>query len=284
VIAVVTVLYRSRAMLEQTLPTWVKAAQSTPVEFVFVDNDPADGCRELIGEHLDTFTYLPDPANAGFAAGCNRGAAATGASHVMFLNPDVWLAADTLSIVDQQVGDAPLAVGLNQYTGIDLHVVSLFIDRRAGRRRGPLGPSGGGAVFPRTLFLEHGGFCAEMFAWGEDADLAFRLWAAGVRTRALDLGLRHASGHSVGGDPELLGKRAFWLARNRVMLIRRTFSRPLLLVALPWLAACQVVLGLIRLRQGLLRPFARGVAAGLRTPSTTQGPRFGLRHLWRYLR
>jgi N-acetylglucosaminyl-diphospho-decaprenol L-rhamnosyltransferase len=296
-LTVVTVLFRSSGVLAETLPTWVRSAAGLPVRFVFADNSPDDGCAKVIADCLDQsqYVYLADPTNAGFAAGCNRAVRAASTSHVFLLNPDVWLLDESLARIWAAVADAPgapIAVGLRvgdrRYTGIDPHPISLFIDRRAGAPRGPLGPSGGAAVFPTQVFDRFGGFFEQLFAWGEDADLAYRLYAAGVRTRPLDLALPHQGGHSVASDAELLGRRAFLLARNRVLVASRTFSGPLLLIAAPIIAAGHGALALRRLRQGLLRPFLRGVVRGLREGSAARrgwhGPRFGVASMMDYLR
>jgi GT2 family glycosyltransferase len=284
-------------MLARTLPTWAASARGRPVEFVFADHSPDDGCLPVIAGRLAgaAYRYLPDPANPGFAAGCNRAVAAASAPHVFLLNPDVWLDEDALDRVLAAVERepaSPVAVGLAvrgvRYTGIDLHPVSLFVDRRARARRPPLGPSGGAAVFPVGLFAAAGGFCEHLFAWGEDADLAFRLYAGGVRTRALDLGLPHAQGHSVAGDRGLTARRAFLLARNRLLVAARNLTWPLLLLTLPVLAAAQLALAARRARQGLLRPFLRGVARGVaEAPAARRGrpgERFGLAALAGLLR
>ena len=296
-LTVVTVLYRSAPMLAETLPTWVRSAAGLPVRFVFADNWPEDGCAKVIAGCLDEdwYTYLPDPANPGFAAGCNRAVAAAGTGHVLLLNPDVWLRDDSLTrireAIDASPGD-PIAVGLamrgGEFTGIEVHPISLFNDRPAGSRRPPIGPSGGGAVFPTSVYQEFGGFHEHLFAWGEDADLAYRLYAAGRRTHPLDLALEHAGGHSVDGDGKLLGFRAFLLARNRILVAARTFSWPLALLAIPVIALAHCALAARRARQGLLRPFLRGVARGLlESPAARRewrGQRFGIASLTGYLR
>ncbi|MGB2567555.1 glycosyltransferase family 2 protein [Micromonospora citrea] len=296
-LTVVTVLYRSTQMLAETLPTWVRSADGLPVRFIFADNWPEDGCEKVIAGCLDDdrYEYLPDPSNPGFAAGCNRAVASTTTSHLLLLNPDVWLPDDALARLCDAIAEdpgIPVAVGLamhgGEYVGIDLNPISLFIDRPATASRPPLGPSGGAAVFPTDLFRRFGGFDEHLFAWGEDADLAFRLCGAGLRTRALDLVLPHAGGHSVEGDDKLQGFRAFLLARNRLLVAARTFSWPLMLVAVPILALAHVALAARRVRQGLLRPFLRGVGRGLvEGPAARrqwQGERFGFACLWSYLR
>ncbi|MEU2611316.1 glycosyltransferase [Micromonospora sp. NPDC007271] len=296
-LTIVTVLYRSGEMLAETLPTWVRSADGLPVRFVFADNWPADGCEKVIAgclEH-DRYEYLPDSSNPGFAAGCNRAVASATTSHVLLLNPDVWLPVDALARIHTAIAadpGTPIAVGLamhgGEYVGIDVNPISLFIDRSATVSRAPLGPSGGAAVFPADLFRRFEGFYEHLFAWGEDADLAFRLYASGLRTRGLDLVLPHAGGHSVEGDNKLQGFRAFLLARNRLLVASRVFTWPLLLVALPILALAHVALAARRVRQGLLRPFLRGVGRGLlEGPAARrqwQGKRFGFACLFSYLK
>jgi N-acetylglucosaminyl-diphospho-decaprenol L-rhamnosyltransferase len=295
-LAVVTVLYRSRAILAKTLPTWVDSARGGAVAFVFVDHAPDDGCGEVVAGCLDesAYRYLPDASNPGFAAGCNRAVAAVTAPHVLLLNPDVWLSGDALSRVLAAVAaapDTPFAVSLTmrggEYAGVGVHPLSLFRDRPAGARRRPLGPSGGAAVFPTAVFRRFGGFHEDLFAWGEDADLAYRLYASGVRTRTLGLGLPHEWGHSVDGDRALNRLRAFLLARNRLLVAARTYTWPLLLLALPVLAVGHCGLALRRARQGLLRPFLNGVGQGLvmarGARRTWPGTRFGLACMARYM-
>ncbi|MEU6202944.1 glycosyltransferase [Micromonospora musae] len=295
-LTIVTVLYRSGEMLAQTLPTWARSAGKLPVRFVFADNWPEDGCEKVIAEHFDEarYEYLPDSSNPGFAAGCNRAVAAATTSHVLLLNPDVWLPDDALERIHAAIAEdpgTPIAVGLamhgGEYVGISLNPISLFIDRPAAATRAALGPSGGAAVFPTELFHRFGGFYEHLFAWGEDADLALRLYASGSRTRALDLVLPHAGGHSVEGDNKLQGFRAFLLARNRLLVAARTFTWPLMLVAIPVLAVAHLALAARRARQGLLRPFLRGVGRGLLDGPAARrqwkGRRFGFASLYGYL-
>jgi N-acetylglucosaminyl-diphospho-decaprenol L-rhamnosyltransferase len=296
-LTIVTVLFRSSDILTETLPTWVASAGGLPVRFVFADNCPDDGCEKIIASCLDEerYVYLPDASNPGFAAGCNRAVTAASGGHVLLLNPDVWLPDDALVAIAAAIAadpDTPIAVGLTthgrEYVGIDVHPISLFIDRPANARHGPLGPSGGAAVFPTVVFRRLGGFYDHLFAWGEDADLAYRLYAAGIRTRALGLALPHKGGHSVDGDRGLVEFRAFLLARNRILVAARAFSWPLVLFAIPIIALAQVALALRRARQGLLRPFLRGIGRGLSDGPAArrawQGDRFGVAALVRYLR
>jgi N-acetylglucosaminyl-diphospho-decaprenol L-rhamnosyltransferase len=296
-LTVVTVLYRSRDMLAVTLPTWLRSAAGLAVDFVFVDHSPEHGCESLIAGLMsrEQYQYLQNPTNPGFAAGCNAGVGSASADHVLLLNPDVALNEDALAKVMKAAADRPdqpVAVGLTmsgaEYTGIALNSVSFFIDRRSGSVRGPIGPSGGAALFPVALYQRFGGLYEDLFAWGEDADLALRLYAAGVRTEALDLALQHAWGHSVAGDATLTARRAYLLARNRVIVAIRNLSWPLLVLGTPLAVVAHLALAVRRVRQGTLRPFLRGVARGVvegaRARRDQDFGHFGLRDLVGYLR
>ncbi|MBM0236224.1 glycosyltransferase family 2 protein [Micromonospora sp. ATA32] len=296
-LTVITVLYRSSEILAETLPTWVHSANNLPVKFIFADNRPGDGCEKFIESCLDAdrYVYIPDSSNPGFATSCNMAVAAASTSHVLFLNPDVWLNEDSLVRIHAAIIDAPdvpIAVGLfmhgRQFVGIDLSPIGLFVDQPVEATRGPLGPSGGAAVFPTGLFRQFGGFYDHLFAWGEDADLAYRLYASGIRTRTLALALPHKVGHSVDSETGLLDFRAFLLGRNRILVAARTLSWPLLLVSATFIAAAHFLLAIRRARQGLLRPFLRGVGRGLLEGPMARrewrGKRFGILSLIDYLR
>ncbi|MEE3919913.1 hypothetical protein V2I01_21360 [Micromonospora sp. BRA006-A] len=185
-LTVVTVLYRSAGMLAETLPTWVRSAGDLPIRFVFADNWPSDGCAEVIAGNLpaDRYAYLPDSTNPGFAAGCNRGG--DGRHEPPAAAEPGRVAAGRRAGPDlrrrrrrpgRPARCRPRQHG-GEYVGIDLNPVSLFIDRRSTASRAPLGLAGGAAVFPAALYRRFGGFDEHLFAWGEDADLAFRLYAA----------------------------------------------------------------------------------------------------------
>ena len=57
-------------------------------EVVVVDNASADGSAGVAREAAPQARVLEQPANVGFAAGCNVGAAASSAPLLLFLNPD----------------------------------------------------------------------------------------------------------------------------------------------------------------------------------------------------
>jgi hypothetical protein len=73
--------------------------------------------------------------------------------------------------------------------------------------------------------------------------------------------------------PEVVNRRVYLLVRNRILVARRHYTRPRLLVAcLTW----PVVLGMLAARHargGTVVPFLCGIRDGLRTAATAAGGR-----------
>src|SRR5262245_57433256 len=64
-----------------------------------VDNASSDRSLDGIGNLPLPLEVIRNPANVGFAAACNQGAAGSTANYVLFLNPDTRLFPDTLATV-----------------------------------------------------------------------------------------------------------------------------------------------------------------------------------------
>lgn len=85
-------------------------AQDAPVEVVVVDNASRDGSPGKLPRDARV-RLLRNEDNRGFAVACNQGAAATSASHVVFLNPDCELPPDTVRRLRELLAaDASLAI------------------------------------------------------------------------------------------------------------------------------------------------------------------------------
>jgi GT2 family glycosyltransferase len=103
---VIMVNYHSR----RVLPTSVRAARAFIGEgarFIFVDNSPGDGAREVIDEVAPGSTVIENRRNVGFAAGVNRGIAAGSAETVLLLNPDITSISGNVAAVEQAFREDP---------------------------------------------------------------------------------------------------------------------------------------------------------------------------------
>lgn len=240
-LVIATVLYGGENVLADTLPELFRAARECDVAVVIVDNSPTEAPAELArslaereGADLRVTRRRDNP---GFAASANLAVENAHAEWVFLVNADVTVRTEDLVAIREHIGQKrttnPTAVSLVtagvHTSGVELDRWGYFSDRLTSSSVPCLGPSGGAGVFHRDEFLRLGGFRAEFFAWGEDAEFALRLWLRGVRTDELELGLDHVGGHSVQGIATLR-RKARWLARNRILLLRLDTTRVFRLV------------------------------------------------------
>lgn len=118
-VAVAVVSHDSAADLPGCLEA-VARLEPTPREVVLVDSGSRDGSpevarrwrREVARGRALPLEVIPLPDNRGFAASMNRALAATGAPHVLSLNPDARPVPDYLErLLERMVGHPELQVG-----------------------------------------------------------------------------------------------------------------------------------------------------------------------------
>jgi len=271
----------------------LERARETPgTHWTFVDNSEDSADAAFLGplaRGSANVKVVCRPDNAGFAGGCNLVGLATPAEWVILLNPDVWVTAEALDTVMRAIraaGDEIDSLALSQQTGSLRHLgvatnrAGWFMDRPVGgdaasrSARGLvyrlvggagtlLGPSGGAAAYRVAAFRRFGGFYADLFAWGEDADLALRMSLAGSGCAPVDVRLPHAGGHSV-SDGDVARRRARLLVRNRVWVAARLYTWPKIAVFTAFLLAVMLVKVPAMLRAGTAGANVRGVAEGYR--------------------
>lgn len=278
---VVVVTYNSWDAAEHELRRFCDLAKQAPdVRWCFVDNSPgaADWSRiaPLVGnlENVRSRT-LPNP---GFAAACNTAVRGSTAQWCLLLNPDVVLTVDQLrAIVDDLARrncDGTVAVSMVTRGAVHAGVVLLpgwwFSDGALDGRSRVLGPSGGAGLFPVRTYLAHDGMLESLFAWGEDADLAWRLNRAGVACQVLDLRLEHQGGHSVAGSRAGTQFKVRLLYRNRLVIARRNLAAPKFAAFCLIYLTAMVVLSVKNFQRGALAASWLGFSDGLRAISTTE--------------
>jgi GT2 family glycosyltransferase len=199
---------------------------------VVVDNWSSHAERRAITKLTERHAWelITTDANLGFGAGMNRGAAHAldrGCTHLLLLNPDVTIDADSLSrLVMFAVDHANTLVSprLNRPDGSTWFAHGQ-LDRRTGLTRSQREPRGGdrdqwlsGAclLVDRATWESLGGFDERYFLYWEDIDLSQRVLDLGGDLRVL-----HAVSaiHSVGGTQTGGGRSArycFYMCRNRL--------------------------------------------------------------------
>lgn len=280
-ISFVTVTFRSAASAADCLRQMVDCMREMDdAEWIFVDNCEDGSDAEYIRSLAPpaNVRIVADGGNSGFATGSNDGASLARAPWVAFVNPDIVVSSASLRSVMNGVRDAGagqhvFAVGQithgRRHIGIALLLSIWFIDNPSDSNRELIGPSGGFAVFYRTKFLNSGGFDTEMFAWGEDVDLAMRLRAKGEHCARIETYFEHLGGHSFSGDREIRRRKVWLLARNRQIVAWRHYGLAKI-VGLQAMTLAVAVLKLpYHLKHGtflaLFRGNVTGISLGVRT-------------------
>jgi GT2 family glycosyltransferase len=215
------------------LTACVRAALAEgPAEVVVVDNGSTDGSVEALEAEVPQARVLRMGDNVGFAAGCNVGVAHTVAPYVLFLNDDALLQPGYLARLVEALEAAPRAasaVGKLVYdqggarridsAGLRLDAYALRpMDRGQGEvdygqydaPEEVFGATGAAALYRRAAFDAVGGaFDAELFAYYEDVDLAWRLRNRGWQHLYVPGAVALHGRRGPGSKPAAIRARAF---------------------------------------------------------------------------
>jgi len=243
-LSVLVVSWNGREHLELCLPALVGQRDcGCAVEILLLDNGSRDGSAEWAAQRFPSIRVVRSEENLGFAAGNNRLAGEATGEAVVLVNNDTlpepgWLAAlanayrsspDDVAAIAGTIVDwegAQLDFGRGVVT-FDGHALALDQGRPLAGARLPRADEelffgcGGNLLVRRSSFLEAGGFDPRYFAYFEDVDLGWRLWAGGERIVACpDAIVRHrlsATSSRLGNRRRgaLYERNALWtLAKN----------------------------------------------------------------------
>ncbi len=173
------------------------------LEIIVADNASSDGTGQMLRTRFTDVRRVDTGKNAGFAAACNRGASEASGDYVAFLNDDAiaepeWLNGLFAGLDAGGEGAVCAASHIRSRDGREVEFSgassNLF---GVGRPRSVWGwpdsietpgegspllfASGGAMLVHRHTFLDVGGFDPNFFAYFEDVDLGWRLWALGHR-------------------------------------------------------------------------------------------------------
>lgn len=218
--------------------------------------------------------------NVGFGAAVNRGRGARPSEFVAVLNDDAvaepkWLG-EMVYALDRhpEAGSAASQVRLHgQVDALDSAGMLIAADgssKQRGHGESPklftqpeeaLLPSGSASLYRGEMLAETGGFEDSFFLYCEDTDLGLRARWAGWSCRYVPSAVvYHRYSHSAGRASRL---KAFYVERNRLLLVIRNFPLPCLLKALPAapIRYLHHVLALSR-GQGAAAEYTRGGESG----------------------
>jgi GT2 family glycosyltransferase len=244
--------WNGRAHLETCLAALAEQHDpGVPWDVWVLDNGSSDGTAEWLEREWRSRAQprvhvVRSDRNLGFAAGVNRLVeAAADAELVAFLNNDTrprreWLgelvgplaaappdvAAVSGCILDWEGERLDFGRGVVTFDG---HAFQLDYRRPLARARVPKAGEelpfacGGNLLVRRDRFLAAGGFDAAYFAYYEDVDLGWRLWASGQRVLAAPAAVVH---HRSGATSDLLGlyRRGFLFERNAFLTVHKNLD------------------------------------------------------------
>jgi len=261
-LSVLIVTWNSREELGRTLPALLPELGDGD-ELIVVDNDSTDGTAAAVAELAPAARVVRSGRNAGFAGGCNEGAAQARGDLLVILNPDAaprsgfgeairrpWLQERGWAAWQALVANGD-GTTINS-AGNPVHFTGIVW---AGGHGQPLATapaagevtalSGACLAIPRRTWEQVGGFPEDFFLYHEDVDLSLRLRLAGGA-----LGIEPAA--VVDHDYEF-GAREHkwrWLERNRHAFLLRAYPASLLILLAPALLATEVALYAVAVRGG----------------------------------
>ncbi|NYD68509.1 glycosyltransferase [Agromyces atrinae] len=279
--AAVVVAFNSVELLRENL-----AKNPLPgVAIVVVDNSTIQlerDATELLAQ-AEGWLYIAMSENVGFGSASNAGAEAAidrGCSHVLLLNPDASIRADSLDQLIEQADDdtilSPLILrpdGKVWFRGGELDV-SKGVARHAAAPVDPVWLTGACMLVPARAWSNLGGFDSRYFLYWEDVDLSFRWRASGGGLRVVETATAlHDAGGTQGLEDEKSPTYFRYNCRNRILfgfLNLRTSS------ALWWFISSPRYWRRM-LRSANVQPGRRGAALSASIRGTTAGLIAGLR-------
>lgn len=275
-LSILIVAYENRDDLGRSLPALIPELGDGG-ELIVVENKPGDGCAEVVRELAPQARIVPMGGNSGFAAGINAGAEAARGELLVILNPDAAVQPGFGAAIRRPWTDdrgwggwqALVAEGdgrsINS-AGNPLHFTGITWAGGHGR---PLDQapspgevtvaSGACLAIPAENWRQLGGFPAEFFLYHEDVDLSIRLralgYAVGIEPTAV-----------VAHDYEFAAnaEKWFWLERNRLAFLVRTYPGALLALLAPALLGTEIALLAVAATGGWGRQKLRANLAFLR--------------------
>ncbi len=198
--SVIVVVHAGAHHLDDSLESLTRYADRSDVEVVLVDNGSPDGCGDAAENRFPWVRVVRSDTNTGFAGGVHLGASAATGETLVLLNDDAAAEDDIVEAHLETLAahpDAAASAGrLVTWDGerhdfargvvtFDCHAFQAGqgfpineVDLPAAGDAMPFA-CGGNMAIRREDWVRSGGFDRELFAYFEDVDLGWRLWATG---------------------------------------------------------------------------------------------------------
>lgn len=198
--SVIVVAHAGLHHLEDSVASLAADAAKGKFQVVLVDNASPDRCGEAVVARWPWLKVVRSEVNLGFAGGVNLGAAAAGGDVLILLNDDAAAVDGFVEAHVETLGEHPAAAAtagrLTTWDGrrhdyvrggvtFDVHAFQIGQGWPVDEIRPPgMGEPlpfacGGNMAIRRSDWDAMGGLDEDLFAYFEDVDLGWRLWAAG---------------------------------------------------------------------------------------------------------
>lgn len=272
-LGIIIVTYQSAGHIAALWRSLAATIDSQRTSICVVDNGSTDRTVEILKEE-NSAPKLPlrlicGQSNLGFAKANNEAfdllTAEESPDVVILLNPDTrvqpgWWNPLVEAVANPGVGAAAalllLPDGKINSRGNALHFLGLGYVEGLGEEAetakldAPFFSGSGAALALRLealgevnrLFGTSGIFWEELFMYGEDSDLGWRLRLAGFETRLCPAS-RVIHDYRFHTPEDMAGEaRLFWIERNRYLLLISNFKIPTLFLLLPWIVLSELAL------------------------------------------
>ncbi len=181
-IAVVT--YNSEKWIDGFLTSFenLQEVDLSKLHFYFVDNCSTDNTVETLKNHpslraFGTFQIINNEQNAGFGAGCNKAASAGQSPYVFFVNIDTCIEKDALIRLCESIDSSSDDVGAWEMRQLPYEHPKIYNPATLETSW----VSGACFVLQRDIFEKTGGFDEDIFMYGEDVELSWRIRSLGYK-------------------------------------------------------------------------------------------------------
>lgn len=251
-VSVIVLNYNGREHLDPCFNSLAQTDYPGEMELIFVDNASTDPSVEHMQRYHPGVKIVTSSSNLGFVGGNNLGVRAAQGEYVVFLNNDMRVEADWLrhlvAPLDPENGLICTGGKILRWDGRAVDFVGGHINftghgfqKDYGAPYTPLSylepiplpfACGGCMCIQRDIYDEVGGFDDDFFAYFEDVDLGYRLWALGYRILFAPQAIVYHRHHGTSGSMANHQLRVLY-ERNSLSMIVKNYEEATLNKILP---------------------------------------------------
>jgi GT2 family glycosyltransferase len=224
------------------------ASKNFTTEIIVIDNNSSDGSCQMIKQRFPNVSLIENSLNVGFAKANNQGVSIASGEYLLILNPDTYLAEDTIKNVFDFVSNKNDvgAIGVKLIDGIgnflpeskrNIPTIKVAALKIAGNSKSYYANhideneisevdilTGAFLLIKRRVYEVVGGFDEDYFMYGEDIDFSYKLLRHGLQNYYLgNTSIIHYKGESTVKDISYLkhfygAMRVFYNKHFRVNL------------------------------------------------------------------